>query len=247
MDKFPQWLPNAVRLHAEDLIKRGGLNSLKPCLMRLVTYPEMEKVWVKLSTKTHGPQKLIDFLEYVRLHVALQGNNTDPIAIPSDIAQRKSFKTVGDLSKRLVKELRNLSPANKAHESWALLESVLRRAELHAADRASQDDTAKAALLEIKRIQSRLDSFEQHESIVSILEFIGSAAEFAATAPDTTLPKRRNTESAKTNQLILDLKQYMQYHFAIESPSLIAATVNTAFEPFADGGVTEDDVRKLKL
>ena len=92
MDKFPIWLPNEVRLHAEDLIKKGGLNSLKPLLMRLVTYLEMQKVWVKLSSKTHDPQKLIDFLEYVRSHPALIGHNTDPILVPSDKAQHQVFK-----------------------------------------------------------------------------------------------------------------------------------------------------------
>lgn len=245
MHKFPLWLPNEVRLHAEELINKGGLNSLKSPLLRLTSNVEMKKVWVKLSTKTHDPQKLIDFLEYVRLHVALQGHNSDPIAIPSDNAQRKSFKTVGDLSKRLVSEMRNLSPANKAHEGWALLESALRSAELHAADHASQDETTRAALLEIKSIQNRLYEAEQHESIISILELIGSAAYYASTAPDAVLPKRRNTESAKTNQLILDLKQYLTLHFHADSPALIAAIVNTAFE-FKDGGVTEDNVRKLK-
>ena len=245
MHKFPLWLPNEVRLHSEGLIKKGGLNTLKPLLIRLVTNQEMEKVWSKFSSKTQDSQKLIDFLEYVRLHSALQRHNAGPITIPSDNAQRKAFKTVSDLSKRIIKEMRDLSSSNKAHEVWALLESALRRAELHAADHTSQDDTAKAALLEIKSIQSRLDNIEQHESIISILELIGSAAEFASTAPGTSLPKRRNTENAKTNQLTLDLKQYLQFHFNTNSPALIAAIVNTAFDS-ADGGITEDDVRKLK-
>ena len=246
MHKFPLWLPDEVRLHTESLIEKGGLNDLKPLLMRLDTYPEMEKVWRKLSSSTDDPQKLIDFMEYVRLHPALQGNNTDPIEIPSDNTQRKSFKRVGDLSKRLTKEIRDLSLANKAYEGWALLESALSRAELHAADHISQDDTAKAALLEIKSIQNRLDNLEQHEPIISILDLIRSAAHYASTATDTTLPKRRNTESAKKNQLILDLKQYLKHHFNTESPSIIAAIVNTAFES-ADGGVTADDDRKLNL
>ena len=255
MDTFPKWLPKEVRLHAKRLIKKGGLNDLKPLLMRLVTYPEMKKVWVKLSTKTHDPQKLIDFLEYVRLHSALQGKNTDPIALPSDQLQRTTFETLNKLAKRMMRELGKLKstwdPVKKMkrpapQKGWELLEIALRRAELHAVDHASQDETAKAALLKIKSIQSRLHDIQEQESIIALLELIGSAADYASTTPDAALPKRRNTDNAKRNQLILDLKQYLQHHFKTDSPSLIAAIVNTAFEPFEDGGVTEDDVRKLK-
>lgn len=245
MDTFPKWLPNEVRLHAEELIKKGGLNTLKPLLMRLATYPEMEKVWRKLSSSIDDSQKLIDFLEYLRLHSALQGNQTGSIFVPSDNVQRKSFKAVSDLTKRMIHELRNISPTNKAHEGWTLLETALRRAELNSSIGASQDKNAKIALLEIKNIQSRLDEIGQHESIISTLELVRLAAKYASVAPDSTLLKRLNTARAKTNQLVLDLKQYLQYHFRTESPALIAAIVNTAFA-FADGGVTEDDVRKLK-
>lgn len=240
MDKFPKWLPTEVREHSEQLIKKGGLNTLKPLLMRLVTNSEMETFWKNLASKTDDPQKLIDFLEDVRLHPALQGNKTDPISIPSDSEQRKVFKKLNELSKRMIKEMRDLSPAGKAHGGWDLVETALRRAELYEVEQSSHN-----VFLEIKSIQNRLQAAQQDESIISLLELIRSASQYAATAPDAALPKKRNTSRAKCNQLILFLKQYLKQHFNIESPSIIAAIVNTAFDS-EDGGITADDVRKLK-
>ena len=254
MVKFPKWLPAKVLKHSKSLIAKKGLGALKPLLIRLVTNPEMESVWKNLSSKTDDPQKLIDFLEDVRLHPALQGNNTDPIPIPSDNEQRTAFETLNKLSQRMMRELGKLTPTwdpvkkvwiPTPQKGWKLLETALRRAELNVADKASQDKTSKASLLEIKNIQTRLENIQQDESIISLLELIGAAADYASTAKDATLPKRRNASRAKCNQLILFLKQYLKIHFNTESPSIIAAIVNTAFES-ADGGITADDVRKLK-
>ena len=248
MDKFPKWLPSEVRMHVEDLIDKDGLNSLEPLLMRLVTNPEMESVWKSLSGKTNNPQKLIDFLEDVRLHPALQGHNTDPIPTPSDNKQRKAFGTINKLSERMMTELGMLSPTWDSiekewiptpHKGWELLENALKRAELHEVEQAS-----KIAFLEIKSIQNQLQEIQQEVSIIELLELIQLAANYASTAPNTALPKKRNTSRAKCNQLIIFIKQYLKHHFNTESPSVIAAIVNTAFE-FADGGITADDVRKL--
>ena len=249
MDKFPKWLPSEVRAHVEDLIDKEGLNTLEPLLMRLVTNHEMKSVWKNLSGETNNPLKLIDFLEDVRLHPALQGNNTDPIPIPSDNKQRIAFETISKLSERMMRELGMLSPTwdpiekewiPTPHKGWDLLENALKRAELHEVQQAS-----KIAFLEIKTIQSQLQEIQQQESIISLLELIRSASQYAATVPDAALPKKRNTSRAKCNQLILFLKQYLKHHFNTESPSIIAAIVNTAFKS-ADGGITADDVRKLK-
>jgi hypothetical protein len=240
MNRYPKWLPKEVLEHSELLIKKGGLNTLKPLLVRLVTNSEMETVWKSLSSKTDDSQKLIDFLEDVRLHPALQGNKTDPIPVPSDSEQRKVFKKLNELSKRMIKEMRDLSPTGKAHAGWELIETALKRAELYEVQQASHN-----TLLEIKSIQSRLQGIQQDESIISLLELISSASQYAATAPNAALPKKRNTSRAKCNQLILFLKQYLKHHFNTESPSVIAAIVNTAFDS-EDGGITVDDVRKLK-
>ncbi len=192
----------------------------------------MEKVWAKLSTKSNDPQKLIDFLEYVRLHPTLLGKNTDPIVVPSDKEQQQAFQQLSTLSKRMVRELHDLSPEGNANSGWTLLVIALKRAELDMAAQASKNAPSKAALLSIFDIESRLKEIERHESIISIIELIGSAAAYASSAPDALLPKKRNANNAKRNQLILDLKQYMKHHFGTESATLIAAIVNTAFEPF---------------
>ena len=249
MDKFPKWLPAKVLKHSKSLIAKKGLGALKPLLIRLVTNPEMESVWKNLSSKTDDPQKLIDFLEDVRLHPALQGNNTDPISIPSDNEQRTVFETLNKLSQRMIRELGKLTPTwdpvkkvwiPTPQKGWKLLETALRRAELHEVQQTSQN-----TFLEIKSTQSRLHDIQEQESIIALLELIKSAAHYASIAPDAALPKRRNASRARCNQLILFLKQYLRIHFNTDSPSLIAAIVNTAFES-ADGGITADDVRKLK-
>ncbi len=245
MCKLPNWLPSEVQKHAESLIQIGGLGSLEPTLLRLVTSPQMEGVWKKLNSLNDKSQKLIDFLEYVRLHSTLHGANTEPIAIPSDKVQRRAFKQLRVLSKRMISEMRNLSPSNDSEAGWGLLEASLRRAELNSANKAAQDESYKDLLVKIKETQSRLDDVQSHESIVSLLELIDSAAHYASTAPDASLPKKRNTDNAKRNQLVLDINKYLQYHFGTDSPALIATIVNTAFEPFKNGGVTADDVRML--
>ena len=240
MDKLPKSLPKALREHTEQLIKKGGLGSLEPLLIRLVTDADMEGVWSKLSDKTTDPQKLVDFLEFVRLHSALQVEHRESISIPSDKLQRKAFKNVSDLSKRMISELGKLNSISNPESAWSLLETALKRAELN-----EVSQTSKTAFLKIKSLQNRLNDVQQHETIVSILELIASVAEYASTAPDTALPKRRNSKGAQSNYLILDLKKYLKLHFKVESHQLIADIVNTAFNS-ADGGVTADDVRKLK-
>ena len=81
---------------------------------------------------------------------------------------------------------------------------------------------------------------------MTIIDSIASATDFATTAPDMALPKRRNTQRAKCNLLILDLKTYLKMHFSItQADALIATIVNAAFE-FKNIIITADDVRKLK-
>lgn len=240
MERFPTWLPAQVKEHSKRLIEIGGLNTAKPLLMRLVTNPEMQKVWMNLSRKTSDPQKLIDFLEHVRLHPVLLGNPADSIEVPSDKVQRSVFKKVCDLSRHMIKALSDLSPDGDPQHGWSLLESALIRSELHDVKQTSQ-----SRFLEIKRLQSGLNDLQQQASVIILLETIGLAGDFSSTAPDTALPKRRNSRQAKCNQLVLDLKRYLKHHFSIQSPTLIAATVNTAFD-LPDGGISTDDVRKLK-
>lgn len=239
-DKFPKWLPNEVKEHAKRLIEVGGLNTAKPLLMRLTTHSEMEKVWKTLATKTDNPQKLIDFLEFVRLHPTLRGEATDPIRIPSDKVQRAAFNKVSAASLHIIAVLSDLSPSGDAQYGWDLLSSALTRLELYEAEQASMTQ-----LLEITQLQSRLNDVQQ-QSVISLLETIALAAKIAATAPDHTLPKRRHSPRAKCNKLIMDLKYPLKHQFYDETAdTLIAATVNSAFD-FPDGGISADDVRKLK-
>lgn len=240
MEKFPPWLPAEVKKHSKRLIEIGGLNTAKPLLMRLVINPEMERVWMSISRKTSDPQQLIDYLEYVRLHPALLGNPADPIEVPSDKVQRSAFKKVSNASQQIIEVLSSLSPYADPQHGWSLLESALRRSELHEVGQTSKD-----RFLEIRQLQSNLYELQQQGSVITLLETIALAGDFASTAPDTALPKRRNSERAKCNLLILDLKRYLKHHFSIQSPALIAATVNTAFD-LPDGGISADDVRKLK-
>lgn len=241
MDRFPPWLPQIVKAHAEHLIEVGGLNTAKPLLMRLVIQDEMEKVWNTLAGKSNQPQQLIDFLEYVRLHSSLQGEVTSPIAIPSDKTQRAAFRKIDNALQTILHTLEGLNNADDPQQGWSVLESALMRAELHAAEQGTS-----AKLLSIKRIQSSLQDLQQKDSIVTLIDNIASAAHLATTAPDMALPKRRNTERAKCNHLILDLKIYLKKNFSItQADTLIANIANAAFE-FPDVIISADDVRKLK-
>ena len=239
--KFPKWLPAEVKEHTKRLIEIGGLDNAEPLLMRLVTHLEMESVWDGLSRETKNSQKLIDYLEFVRLHSTLQGNVTDPIKIPSDKKQRVAFKKVVDLSLHMIKVLGDLSPSGDPQQGWSLLESALRRSELHEVNQTSKD-----SFLAIKRLQNNLHDIQQKESVISHFETIAEASQIASTAPDTALPKRRNSERAKCNQLIMDLRLYLKRESLGIADTLIAATVNTAFNS-PDGGISVDDVRKLKI
>ena len=240
MNQFPQWLPAQVVEHAKQLINTGGLNTLEPLLIRLVTSPQIAKVWKSLSDKAHDPQQLVDFLDYVRLHPSLKGKPTDPIAIPSDQLQRTAYKKISELSQLILKELNDLSGSDDPQAGWRLLESSLIRTEL---DQLQQ--TSTSLFLEIKALQAKLNQIEHYTPISSVIAMIGLAATLASSAPDAALPKRRNSDRAKCNQLILDLKKHLKDCFSTNSPSLIATIVNTAFN-FADGGISADDVRKLK-
>lgn len=240
MDTLPSWLPAELNKHATQLINSGGLNTAEPLLIRLVNHDEMKKVWKFLARKTDNADKLIDYLEFVRLHPASQQNTSGTIPVPSDKVQRKAFKKTSELSLQMIQVLRDLSPADDPQQGWDLVESALNRAELKAINHSS-----KATLLEIKRLQSNLELLQQQNSVVSFFETIAAITEIASEMPDTALPKRRNSNRAQTNRLVLDLKRYLKHHFATESPSLIAATVNTVINS-PDGGISEDDVRKLK-
>ena len=151
-----------------------------------------------------------------------------------------AFKNISDLTGRLIDELKNLSPNRDPEDGWRLLESTLSRAEV-----GSLQSGLSMNFMAIKQLQQYLSDIQSQDSIVSILEAVSNAVYLASTAPDSLLPKRRNIPRAKHNQLILALRRYLKHHFNTESPSTIATIVNAAFES-ADGGITADDVRKLK-
>ena len=242
MRKFHTWLPAEVIAHAEKLINTRGLDTLEPLLIRLVTQLEMKSVWERLAHETDKPQKLIDYLEYVRLHSTLQGNPTDSIKIPSDKKQRAVFKKVSDGIQDITNALSSLSIKKDPQEGWNLLESALRSTEL---SEASQE--SKGLFLKIKGLQGDLHKIQQQGSVVSLLETVAEAAQIAFISPSSKLPIRRDTNRAKRNQLAMDLKSYLKINFSIESAdTLIAATINTAFNT-SDGGISSDDVRKLKI
>ncbi len=241
MRKFQTWLPPEVRARAEQLINTRGLDTLEPLLIRLVMQLEMKSVWERLSRETDDPQKLIDYLEYVRLHSTLQGNPTDSIKIPSDKKQRAVFKKVSDGLQGITNALSTLSIKKDPQEGWNLLEAALRHTELQEISQES-----KGLFLKIKELQINLHEIQQQVSVVTLFETIAEAAKIAFISPSSKLPSRRNTKRAKRNQLAMDLKSYLKIHFSIESSdTLIAATINTAFNT-SDGGISSDNVRKLK-
>ncbi|MDO8961070.1 MAG: hypothetical protein Q7V02_03145 [Methylophilus sp.] len=242
--KLPEWLPEHIYAYAVHLIGKADLNSTEPLLLRLVTHDKMKGVWKTLSKKATDQQQLIDFLEFVRLHHALEGKPKEAINIPSDNSQRIVFNNIDKLVKLLLNELRGLSPIRDEEDGWRMLESTLSRAEFHFVSQSEPEALKK--FMDIKHLQSLLVSTQQQQSIVGTLESISLAAQYAETAPDAQLPVRRSSERAKVNWLIQELKRYLNNHFHTESPSMIANIVNVAFNLSSDA-VNDDDVRKLKL
>jgi|GEM_PF-5531608 len=241
MDKAQNSVIERFCEHANRLSKSGVLNSAKPVLMRLVSDADMKEIWRKLSNKTDNPQKLIDLLDYIRLHPALAGNPNDPITILSDASQREVFQNIAVKIGHLMDELKDLSDQRDPDDGWRLLESTLARAETE-----SLKQGVSGSFLEIKQLQHHLATIQAQYSITDILEVMSKSVEYAAMAPDSRLPKKRNTPRAKQNQLAMDLKRYLRQHFDTESPSMIATIVNTAFN-YPDSAISADDVRKLKV
>ncbi len=241
-NKFPEWLPTYIYTRSVHLIENVDLNSAEPLLLRLVTNDKMKDVWKTLSKKASDQKSLIDLLEFIRLHPALEGKSNDAINIPSDNAQRIVFNNIDKLVKQLIDELKELSSTREANDGWKMLESTLNRAEL---GHLKQHNEEFSKFFEIKQIQNGLESIKQDHSVTEILEVISLAAQYACLAPEALLPVRRNTSRAKYNWLILDLKRYLKKHFNTQSPIMIANIVNVSFDLSHDS-VKEDDVRKLK-
>ena len=242
--KFPEWLPAHIHAHVVNLIEKADLNSAEPLLLRLINHDKMKGVWKTLSTKATDPQQLIDFLDFVRSHPALEGKPNDPINILGDNSQRVVFNNIDKLVKQLINELKDLSPTREVEDGWRMLESTLGRAELGNLKQHNTEEFSK--FLAIKKIQSALESIQQEHTIFNILEAVSLAAQYACLAPNTQLPVRRKSERAKINWLIQELKRYLNDHFQTESPTMIANIVNVAFDLSHDT-VNDGDVRKLKL
>ncbi|PPC88685.1 MAG: hypothetical protein CTY37_00385 [Methylotenera sp.] len=241
-NKFPEWLPTYIYTRSVHLIEKVDLNSAEPLLLRLVTHDNMKGVWKTLSNKATDPQQLINFLDFVRLHPALELKPTNPINLLGDTSQRVVFNKIDKLVKRLINELKDLSLTREAEDGWRMLESTLNRAEF---GNLMQHNEESSKFFEIKQIQSALESIQQEHSVTDILEVVSLTAQYACFAPDAHLPVKRNTQRAKYNWLILDLKRYLKKHFNTQSPIMIANIVNVAFDLSHDS-VNEDDVRKMK-
>lgn len=224
--------------HTKNLTVLGFSKSL---LVRLTSNSDMKNVWQVLSNKIDDPQKLIDLLDYIRLHPTLAGNPNDPITILGDVSQREVFQNITVKIDQLKDELKGLSNQRDPDDGWRLLESTLGRAETESLKQGMSGN-----FLEIKQLQHQLATIQAQYSIIDILEVMSKAAEYAATAPDARLPKKRNSPRAKQNQLAMDLKRYLKQHFDTESPSMIATIVNTAFN-YPNAALSADDVRKLKV
>jgi hypothetical protein len=242
--QHPEGLPAHLLAHSFQLIKKADLNNTEPLMLRLVSHDKMKGIWKALSKKTNDPQQLIDFLEFLRLHPALEGEPDDPINILGDNSQRVVFNKIDKLLNRVINEIKNLSPTRQAEDGWRMLESTLSRAELSNINQNEPEAFKK--FMVIKQLQGTLASIQQQHVIVDLLESMSLAAQYAATAPDAQLPIRRNSERAKVNWLIQALKRYLNEHFQTESPTMIANIVNVAFDLSHDS-VNDSDVRKLKL
>ena len=240
MQKLPDWLPAEVASHVQKLLKTGGLGVTERTLRRLAFDQEMAKVWETLQPLSGGSRRLIDYLEYVRMHRAVMGWPTDFLDVPGDAVQRKVFKKVATSCEAMLNTLAKLSDDQDPQRGWGLLEQAIGRNELRAASEGDDDK-----LLAVANIRAQLQEIKQTSNVVEILETIKLAASLAADAPDMNLPKKRNAKRPDIACLARDLSSHVQTHFHKPLHEVVAITVNVGLH-LDKFQIDADYVRKLK-
>jgi hypothetical protein len=238
MRTYPIWLPKALATHAGQKLLSGALSDeQRDCIVRLTSYDIMQSVWEALSKETSDSQKLIDLIEYVRLHptIFFPQSQTDKLTLAN---KRKVMAQISKLSQNLLVAFAELDPSSSdANNGIALLQYELTRLQKEAVSQQRGD-----TLIHLHALQARLKAVDQDHGIVETLQSLQDAAALAIKAPSDG-PRKKGAQTASRTLFIKELKNYIYLNFGKKLNQAVAIIVNTAMN-LPPETVTEDLVRK---
>ena len=242
MQKFPQWLPQKVATYYQTKLDSGALSEEQAaCILRLTTQDDMRFAWGSLMRVSDNTDKLVDLMEYVRLHPAVMvtesklHNKSHKLTAAN---QRKVLKEVSVLSERLLSTLSKLNPTEAdAQQGISLIKSEIHRLQNNSAHK--QDGDSVVYLFQLFEL---LEAVDQDYGIARTLQSLQEAAKLAKDAPPDG-PRKQGAKTATRTAFIKDLKRYIQFHFGKQLNQVIATIINTAMN-LPPETVTEDMVRK---
>lgn len=237
MHHFPNWLPQLVAAHCHTKLDSGPLSDQQAeCILRLTTQDDMLAAWQTLS-KVATSDKLVDLIEYVRLHPAVM--YTESKSHKLTIAkQRKALSEVSVLAARLLSTLSKLDPmAADAQQGIHLI-----KAETHRLQNLSAQKHDGTSVVHLFQLFELLEAADEDYGIARTLKSLQEAATLAKDAP-TDGPRKQGAKTATRTAFIKDLKRYIHLNFGKKLNQVIATFVNTALK-LPPETVTEDMVRK---
>jgi hypothetical protein len=238
MQKFPKWLPQNVVAHCQAKLDSGALSEdQKNCILRLTTQDDMRFAWQALLRVSDNTDKLVDLIEYLRLHPTVMV--TEPKTHKLTAAnQRRVLKEVSVLSELLLSTLSKLNPIEAdAHYGIHLIQSEIHRLQNHSAQ--MQDGDSVVHLFQLFEL---LEAVDQDYGIARTLQSLQEASKLAMEAPPDG-PRKQGAKTASRTVFIKDLKCYIQFNFGKQLNQVVATVVNTAMN-LPPETVTEDMVRK---
>lgn len=238
MQKLPIWLPEVVATHCNNKLQSGALSEdQKACILRLTTQDNMRSVWQALSKATTNPDKLVDLIEYVRMHQTILSSESK-ISKLTTSKQRKVMEQIALMTERLLNALGQLDPIDSdANTGMMHLLSELRRLQNHAANHQYGN-----TFVRLHQHLAKLESLDIEFGLVESLQTFQEAATFAMKAPPDG-PTKQSAKTVTRTAFIQDLKRYIQLHFGKQLSQVVATIVNTAMN-LPPENVTKDMVRK---
>jgi hypothetical protein len=238
MQKFPKWLPQNVAVHCQAKLDSGALSEeQKNCILHLTTQEDMHAAWQALGKAATSPDKLVDLIEYVRLHptVLYAESKTSRLTIAK---QRKAMQEISLMTERLLGALGKLKPVeHDANEGMARLLSELRHLQNDAAMHQYGDTVVR-----LHQHSAKLEAVDTEFGLVETLQMLQEAATFAVHGPADG-PRKQGAKTATRTAFIKGLKSHIKSNFGKQLNQVVATIVNTAMD-LPSETVTEDMVRK---
>lgn len=238
MAQYPAWLPPIVAKYADDVVQGELTLEQRGRLNRIVSSPEMERVWRTLA-KLSDPQGLRDYAREVVFELSRRSVESAPLG-PSPAEERQILRRIAVLLERLLKELGRLSGdlTNPSTGVSRVLAALLRAA-CAAVPQGKAKELAQAMQL-WRRFQGQDNSLK----IAQMLDDLRQAVQIAQDVPAHSGPRKRYAKNAARTEYIQMLVARTRSACGKPLYAEVATTVNVAFAEF-DNPVTPDHIRKL--